>query len=385
MVWDVAVVGAGPAGVAAAAAARQAGASVLLLDRARFPRDKACGDGIAAEVLDELAAVGVDVSRVTAGFPVLQRIRLTSPGGSLTQGSMRRPVHVIPREVFDARLVAEAVRLGVELRTQRVRSLAVDGDEVSLDDDLQARVVVGADGVGSVVRRALGIAPAGPGQAAIAIRGYAAADVRHPGTQVIVMTRESWPAYAWSFPIGDGRANVGYGQLLRQGPLSREHLVAALHRLLPDVGPVEALRAAHLPLSPGRAAVQDGRVLLVGDALGLVNPLSGEGIMQAVVSGALAGRAAVTAATDPGAAYRRVLDHRLGRHLRDAAALQRLNRWPAVLDAGVRASASDRQVFDDLILFGLADGGLTPRVLGRTVLRLGGAAAGRLRTRPAAA
>src|SRR3954452_10413686 len=101
-VWDVVVVGAGPAGVAAAVSARRSGASVLLLDRAQFPRDKACGDGIASEVLDELASLGVNPDALTAGFPALQRLRLVSPRGGTTHGDMRRPVHVIPREVFDA-------------------------------------------------------------------------------------------------------------------------------------------------------------------------------------------------------------------------------------------------------------------------------------------
>jgi geranylgeranyl reductase family protein len=366
-VWDVAVVGAGPAGVAAAAAARQCGASVLLVDRADFPRDKACGDGIADQVLTQLAELDVDVSEVVAGFPALQRIRLVSPGGVLTEGRMDRPVHVIPREVFDARLVEQAVRLGVELRRLRVRTLAVDGAGVILDGGVRARAVVGADGVGSTVRRALGGQPHRPRQTAIALRGYAPSGLGEgtARTQVIVMSRRSWPAYAWSFPIGDGRANVGYGQVLRDQPVTREHLLAGLSRLLPAVGPVTGLRAAHLPLSPGRAAVPDGRVLLAGDALGLVNPLSGEGILQAVVSGGLAGRSAATSA-DPGTAYRAALVSRLGRHLRDAALLQRLGRWPAVLDAAALASAADRGVFDDLVEFGLADGGLTVRVLGRT-------------------
>ncbi|GAA4347739.1 NAD(P)/FAD-dependent oxidoreductase [Angustibacter luteus] len=379
--WDVAVVGAGPAGVAAAVAARRAGASVLLLDRAHFPRDKACGDGIADQVLAQLADLGVDVAEVTAGFPALQRIRLTSPGGAVTEGRMGRPVHVIPRQVFDARLVAQAVRLGAELRRYRVRTVDVDRDGVTLDDGareggLRARVLIGADGVGSAVRRAIGAPHPAAGQTAIAIRGYATADpLADPpdpaseATQVIVMTRAHWPAYAWSFPIGDGRANVGYGQLLRGEAVSREQLLEGMHRLLPGLGAVQDLRAAHLPLSPGRAPLPDGRVLLVGDALGLVNPLSGEGIMQAVVSGALAGRAAATAA-DPGRAYRDALHRRLGRHLRDARLLQRLNRWPAVLDAGARASAKDRVVFDDLIEFGLADGGVPLRTVAGTAAQL---------------
>ncbi|GMA88298.1 hypothetical protein GCM10025868_35480 [Angustibacter aerolatus] len=167
----------------------------------------------------------------------------------------------------------------------------------------------------------------------------------------------------------------GTGSCCRARRCRAPSLLVGLDRLLPDLGPIEGLRAAHLPLSPGRAAVRDGRVLLVGDALGLVNPLSGEGISYAVISGALAGRAA-TMPGDPGTTYRRALKVRLGRHLRDAALMHRLNRWPSVLDAGVRAAADDDEMFQSLVRFGLADGGVTLRALRGTVREPSHGAAG---------
>jgi flavin-dependent dehydrogenase len=94
--------------------------------------------------------------------------------------------------------------------------------------------------------------------------------------------------------------------------------------------------------------------------------LSGEGILQAVVSGALAGAAAAAAVetgVDAGASYRGALRRRLGRHLRDAALLQRFNRWPGLLDAGLAAAVRDRRVFDDLVRFGLADAGVSSRAV----------------------
>src|SRR5205823_1088681 len=111
------------------------------------------------------------------------------------------------------------------------------------------------------------------------------------GVQVIATTPQRWPAYAWSFPLGDGRANVGYGELVSAGT-TRQGLVEGLHRLLPGVAPL-ALRAHRLPLSTERPRQPDGRVLLAGDAASLINPLTGEGIFYAVLSGALAGRAAL--------------------------------------------------------------------------------------------
>src|SRR5687768_17287984 len=98
--YDVAVVGAGPAGASAAVAAARAGASVLLLDRHDFPRDKACGDGIAPQALFELEKLGV--SNVDDGYPALPDLSLTSPSGTRAQRPMPTPVRVIPRSVFDA-------------------------------------------------------------------------------------------------------------------------------------------------------------------------------------------------------------------------------------------------------------------------------------------
>jgi flavin-dependent dehydrogenase len=114
--------------------------------------------------------------------------------------------------------------------------------------------------------------------------------------------------------------------------------------------------------------VPDGRVLLAGDAQSLVNPLTGEGIYYAVLSGALAGRAAGFGAR-AGTAYRTLLRRRLGRHLRGATAVHALGRWPGLVDVGMRSASRHRGAFDDLVRFGLADGALTPRMLAGLVAR----------------
>jgi geranylgeranyl reductase family protein len=365
--WDVVVVGAGPAGCAAAARALRdrPGARVLLLDRADFPRDKACGDGVAAEAFDELTALGFDVPALVEGYPPLDRLRLRSPGGVEVDRRMRRQVRVVPRRVLDDRLLRQVIAMGACFRRHTVRKVDVGPDAVLLDGQVQATVVVGADGAGSVVRR--GTRPAvrrdgRPGHVALAIRGYAPVPSGLDDAQLITMTAKHWPAYAWSFPLGDGRANVGYGELEGPRPLSRRQLLAGLHELVPGLERLEGLRAHRLPLSSGRPPVPDGRVLLAGDAQSLVNPLTGEGIYYAVLSGALAGLAAASG-EHAGAAYRTLLQRRLGRHLRGASAVHALGRWPGLVDVGMRSAARHRGAFDDLVRFGLADGGLTPRML----------------------
>jgi geranylgeranyl reductase family protein len=364
--YDVAVVGAGPAGSAAALAARRAGARVLLLDRADFPRDKPCGDGIAADALDVLRRLGV--SGITDGYPPNHGLRLVGPGGTAVARPLARPAHTIPRRVFDARLVAAALHSGAELRRHTVRELHDDGDAIRLDDAYQAGVVIGADGAGSVVRRVLGHRANPNGHLAIAIRGYTAAK---GAEQLIVTTRARWPAYAWSFPIGDGTANVGYGEVLRGMPLSRAYLLDRLAELLPGRVPT-GLRAHHLPLSTRRPPPARGRVLLAGDALSLINPFTGEGIFYAVLSGALAGAAAAAGPDGVGTRYAGALRRRLGRHLRHSSVVAWLTRQPAVVDGAVRAASADRAVFDRMTALGLGDGIFDVR----TVTRIGSALVG---------
>ncbi|WP_329090807.1 NAD(P)/FAD-dependent oxidoreductase [Streptosporangium sp. NBC_01469] len=369
-VWDLVVVGGGPAGAAAALRARQLRpeARVLLLDRADFPRDKACGDGIAAHGRDELTLLGVP--DLIADYRPTRRLAVVSPGGARVSATSARPNHVVPRKVFDARLVDAARARGVEVRRHQVRALTVLDDHVVLDGTVTARAVVAADGANSTVRRLIGISPSPERHTAIAVRGYA--DVpADDDVQSIFMQRDGWPAYAWSFPIGDGTANVGYGMLLPRlhatGLPGREVLHGRLAELLPHVR-ARDLRAHHLPLSPGRPTPGSGRVMLAGDAAGLINPLTGEGIFYALVSGRLAGEAAVQAAGDPLPAYRRGLGKALGRHLRTTDVLALASQSPGFIDAAIDTAARRKEVFDLLVDVGLG-AGTVPVPLALAVVR----------------
>ncbi|MFC4061304.1 geranylgeranyl reductase family protein [Planomonospora corallina] len=370
-VWDLVVVGGGPAGAAAALRARQIRprARVLLLDREDFPRDKACGDGIAAHGLAELDLLGV--GGLLSDYRPVRRLAVVSPGGERVHAAVARPNLVVPRRVFDARLVEAARARGVEVRRHRVRALADTGGHVTLDGpvaagpagpgvsgEITARAVVAADGANSTVRRLIGVPATADQHTALAVRGYADAQAGDD-TQLVVMQKDGWPAYAWSFPVGDGSANVGFGMLLPRlraaGAPARRVLCDRLAELLPHL-PARDLRAHLLPLSCGRPVPGAGRVLLAGDAASLINPLTGEGIYYALLSGRLAAEAALAAPGDPLPAYRRALRGALGRHLRTTDALALAARFPGFIDAAIGTAARRREVFDLLVEVGLGAG-----------------------------
>ncbi len=401
---DLVVVGAGPAGAAAALGALRArpGARVVLLDRAAFPRDKACGDGIAPQALDELAAMGV--TGVADGWPEVPLLSLRPPSTAIEDavvGRAPRPSRVVPRAVFDALLVAAAQQAGADLRRHRVRSVREVGGRVEVDDRFTAPVVVAADGAGSVVRRVVGVARNHDRHLAIAVRGYAPeadhdASVdrtvvpdrggqRHPADRGrglgrgadltgghrlrIDLVAEGWPAYAWVFPLGDGRVNVGYGMRrsgaggVPGGAGLAERLASALPEYAVDPA---TLATHHLPLSSGRPRAAVGRVLLAGDAASLINPLTGEGIFYAIASGRLAGAAAVAAPDGAGRLYRRLLARRLGRHLRHTRALAALITSLPLTRSALEVTR-DPAVFAEVSELGLGDGLVSAATVARTL------------------
>lgn len=370
-VVDVLIVGAGPAGSVAALSALRArpDARVRLLDAATFPRDKACGDGIAPHALAELALLGVP--DVTWGHLGVEWLDLRTPGGVRVRTKPPSPNYVIPRRILDHRLVEAAIAAGAELVQHRVRKIQSAPGAVRVDDTHAGRVLIAADGANSTVRRAIGL-PRNPDQhVAVAVRGYAREHVGVPSqrSQLIAMQDDAWPAYAWSFPLADGsgRANVGYGRL-RSQLSSRAQLYGELARLLPDQ-PADELRAHHLPLSTWRPRQPDGRVLLAGDAASLINPLTGEGIFYAVRSGRLAGDVAATIGDGAaGAAYRAALAHSLGRHLRHTTVLAQLSRHRPALDAALAAASGRQHLMDRLVELGLGDGLIPPSLPWLTAL-----------------
>jgi flavin-dependent dehydrogenase len=244
----------------------------------------------------------------------------------------------------------------------------------SLDDLPEAGAIVGADGAHSVVRAHLGLPT---GRRALAIRGYAPTPADRRGTQVIRYGDRRQPAYAWAFDRGDGLSNIGYGELLpavgEGEPPSRQLLLEQLEELLPGYDG-DHWKGHHLPLSGWRWDQPDGRVLLTGDAAGLINPMTGEGIYYAIVTGIAAGQAVARSRHDPaaaGALHRHAVRRRLGRHLKHTFVASRLAEHPVIVDGGIRVARRDPQVFDEIVELGLGDGRISSRLVGGLAAGLG--------------
>lgn len=360
---DLAIVGGGPAGAAAAIAARASrpDLDVLLIDRAAFPRDKACGDGLGPECVVALEQLGI--AGVLGDLEPVHNVEVHAPDGGHVRGVVPRPGWVKPRFDLDHRLHQAAVASGAEPIVHRVGELRpVDGG-VEIPGVCRARWVIGADGANSRARRAAGW-PAGSRQPlGLAMRGYA--DGPSLDALYIRFVDEAWPAYAWAFPLGNGQCNVGFGTFDRAKVSGRAALVAAIERHLPEYEVDEAtLRAHHLPLASIRPALGSDVILLAGDAANLVHPLTGEGITYALVSGRLAGETVALAATDPAVEpqrrYRAAVNGHLGRHLRHVRLAARLFRHRTPVNLSVAAAAGDPTRLGQLAEFALGTGVITP-------------------------
>ncbi len=302
--WDAVVVGAGPAGAAAAGRLGAAGARVLLVDRARFPRDKSCGGGLTGRALRQAPC---DVAPVVEEW--VSEVELRVAGRRRLRRSAEPLVAMTQRRRLDLHLVEQAVARGAEFR-DGVKVERVDGQVVVAagGERLEGRVVLVASGAN------------GPSTAAGIERGVALegnAPYPHEGYRGrAVLEFGAVPGgYGWIFPKGD-HVNVGVGGWLAEGPRLRAHL----ERLRRGDGLAEptAVRGHRLPMRRDLAGLVAGRTAWIGDAAGLVDPLSGDGMYEAFLSARLAAEASLDvlageAATLDGYPRRLALEH--GRHL----------------------------------------------------------------------
>ena len=341
--FDVLVVGAGPAGSAAAIHLARGGARVLLADRARFPRDKPCGGGLTGRALNHVPCdITPVVEHVVHGF-----VLRAGYGRGLARRSKNPVILMTQRRRLDSFLAEQAAAAGAELRD----GAAVD-EIVAADDSITARVgdsrvragyVVGADGANGIVARTFGLGD--DVRLGVALEGNVAWDALDPapyrGTAWVELGVVPG-GYGWVFPKGD-HANLGVGGWLDEGPRLRSHLARLAREHDVDPEALTEVRGHRLPMRPPGSPAARGRVLLVGDAAGLVDSLSGDGIYEAFVSARLASEAVLVGRPEE---YDAALSRALDRHAAASWKAKRVaDRFPRACLWAMRAPG----VFDAVV------------------------------------
>lgn len=356
--WDVLIIGAGPAGATAALHLAARGRRVLLLDRERFPRDKTCGDLLIADALHALQRAGVaeEIERVGHRLSTLSvfspsRIEVAVPGQYVT----------LRRRALDAILAAKAVSQGAVFAQGLVQQLSEDcgpspGALTDCGRSLHARLIILATGASvGLLENASAVVDRRP--SAMAARCY----VRSPrivDRLVVSCDRSIIPGYAWIFPLGNDSYNVGCGvfQQARPNKYNLREVYAAFvqgfplaRELLAEAKDSTPLQGARLRCGLGRLPPHDGRPLLaIGETIGATFPFTGEGIGKAMETAELAAVMIDDALSSGDTGHIGRFGEELERQLRSKyegyAAAQRWLRWPWLHDILARQARRSRFV-----------------------------------------
>lgn len=314
---DVAIVGAGPSGATAATYLARAGLKVILIERCTFPRDKVCGDFVGPAALVELKRIGITDLPQYKNTNIIYEAALYLDGKELISNPIPNidglPPYgrTIPRVLLDKWIFESAKEAGADvLEGYRIKGFERQNDGIKLEVEgpegikiLKTRMLIGADGSNSTVSRLLRGRSSTRSDRIIGVRAYFKGVDAFQDRAELYFTAESFPGYCWLFPVDNSTANVGVGMALDTLPRSGVHLKDLLIQLL-NKDPILRSRLGHAqmvgkigswplttynPLHP----IVDNRIMLIGDAAGLVNPLNGEGIQYALLSARWASQVAI--------------------------------------------------------------------------------------------
>ena len=375
--FDVVVVGGGPAGSAAAWQAVQTGARVAVLVKAVFPPDKPCGDGLTARAVSYLQRIGLAdevarfhrVDRVTVYSPSRWELSFPKRPGMPDHG------HTVSRTMLDAMLLEHAAKAGAVVRQGAEVSEPifdargrVNGVLLKAGEKVYGDAVIAADGAYSPIKRTLKLDSQYNGYPAIAIR--AEMDAERPDSDSLdihlklAFQGDQLPGYAWVFPMGGGRLNIGLGYVNSYRNWQDINATAFLGEFLATLPPEwklpgidelkknKSVRAWRLPM--GFTAWPPWRpgVLFAGDALGAGKPASGAGISKALESGLAAGECAIAALENGGpddfTNYAQRMEAAWGREYRRGRYFHKLAGNPKVANAGIKLIDNAR--FRDALL-----------------------------------
>jgi geranylgeranyl reductase family protein len=397
---DVIVVGAGPAGSTAAIILARAGVRVLLLDKARFPRDKICGDAVGLDGVRVLRRLDLMEHIRAAGAVAVRGVHISGPSGA--SATMRLPEErvkeigfVLPRLVLDHVLLKAALGAGANLmegfnvEAPLFANGAVVGITGTRDGEsvaVRAPLTIAADGAHSVFARQIPLRRRGADARVFAVRSYYRG-VRGLGKNIeIHYTDRLLPAFGWIFPTGEDTANVGVGawggreasRNLRGVFDSFVHRYPPARERLDHATAATPMHGWPLDLGEGAWRASAAGLLAVGDAASFIDPLTGEGIGTGMVSSEMAAATAIDALThgDFSAKFLRRYDRawrlRLGTDFLGAALLKKIMSSQRAAEMVIQRSSRDEII--GALFGGLIAGALpkwmflNPIILARFVL-----------------
>lgn len=378
--FDVLVVGAGPSGSAVAIKLANSGLAVALLDKARFPRDKTCGDALSVDVINQLAILSEDLA---AEFAKMDNrvesfgVKIFSPDHNhinipyIHKGS-KSCGFITPRLSFD-NLLFQHTKTYSNITTFEnctVSSVTVKNEKVIVQSShgiFTGQVIVGADGAHSIVSKSLGDSKVEKKHYSAGLRVYYE-NVTHLHEENFIELHffpELLPGYLWVFPMAGNKANVGLGMPSSEVAKRRLNLKVLLTNLItthPDLRerfkqarPLETIKGYGLPLGSKKRNLSGERFLLTGDAASLIDPFSGEGIANAIRSGRIAAEHILTCfeknnfSADFNKAYDKEIYRRMWNELRISRTLQKLVRYPRLSNYLVKKANQNKHLQEFLI------------------------------------
>ena len=377
--YDLIIVGAGPAGSTAALYAERHGLKTLLLDKATFPRDKICGDGISGKAVTILRDLNLFKKVSSLPGSSIHTITFGSPDGTEINIDLNRSSRqdfltgfAIRRQIFDAFMFNEAKEAAHTcLEAFTVKELVQENGQIcgirgkqeghNSIEEYRGRIILGADGFNSIVARRTGLYKHHPSHGVIALRCYYQ-NVKGLTDQIeLQYVKEVIPGYFWIFPVEDGCANVGIGMLHKYIKKKKIDLKEALQNVIEspqfknrfaDAEPLEKPVGWSLPIGSLHRKIYGNGFMLLGDAAGLVDPFTGEGIGNALYSA----RYAVEIASEACKAgdfseqllsrYDRRLWSEIGDELRVSTRLQRIGRFRPLLNFVINKASRSQEIRD---------------------------------------
>jgi geranylgeranyl reductase family protein len=377
--FDLLIAGAGPAGCTLALNLAPKGLRIGIIEKDHFPRNKICGDALSGKVLSVMkripGGVYTDFLQDVAAKIPSRGIRFMSPDGHAADvpfqmqdvAEQSPPGYICGRRVFDSFMASQLERYpNIELwqgeGIEQVRHSAGGVVAKTKTNEFTGRIIAGADGVHSVVRRSFLPGIIGRNHLCIGIRGYYenVSDIHSENFIELIFLKRLLPGYFWIFPSAGGLVNAGFGMLQNKVIRTKENLT----RLLNDLTAADPLLAprfrnarltgkaeAHtLPLGTHRFTRSGNRFLLLGDAAFLVDPFSGEGIGNAMSSGEIAAQVLAHSFDEDdfsaGAllAYDKRLHRRFSSEFSTMSAMQRLAKYPGLINLVLKKAGSNSEV-----------------------------------------